>query len=411
MSILSQIRQFVKKSLCYNRAMETLSPNKFRRYFIIVVRVIWMGILVFVALRLITPIIWIINDAYPVKSVNRYAPFIISGACLVALLIIRNLYRLIGEVFSAVIIYKDILRDKYIRIVTYTDDNGNTHESRYYYLYFDQIFGRFKKQTEVSEKTYNDAVIGKEYYIGIVRGVQSRNVYAVDKYQLVPTAQHALVPDAKELERRTRWRWYAPEEQPVVNDGGVKRITPEQVVKDAYWYSTPAKEKSLSASRIISGVLVVLMVCVLFGAFPAVLALVGGINGLLLGVGIMLFSLLPFVALSFVFVRFFGRHERNCKKEILAGHYKVVLDKVAATEEHDMANFSYRKIHEQMPVRLESGHTVNLSRSKYNNVRPGDKLYIVYMETGSPFDDKSIIAVYQEKLGKLDFGFEVTWAS
>ena len=385
--------------------METLSQNKFRRYGVIVIRIIWMGILVF------EPIIWIVNDAYPAKSVNRYAPFFISGACLLILLAIRNIYKLFGEMFGEVSIFKDILRDKYIRVVRHTDDNGNTHETYYYYLYFDQIFGRFKKETEVSEKTYKNTTVGKEYYIGILRGRQSGGVYAVDKYQLTPTAQHALVPDARELERRTHWRWYAPEEQPVVNDGGVKRITPEQVVKDAYWYSTPAKDKTISASRIIGGVMAVLMICVLFGAFPVTLAVVGGIDGLLLGVGIMLFSLLPFVVLSIVFTRFSGRHERKRKKDILAGHYKVVVDKVEATEEHDLANFSYRLIHEQMPVRLVSGHTVNLSRSKYNNVRPGDKLYIVYMETGSPFDDESIIAVYQEKLGKLDFGFEVTWAS
>ena len=122
-------------------------------------------------------------------------------------------------------------------------------------------------------------------------------------------------------------------------------------------------------------------------------------------------AVLPLV-LIFVLVRFLvGSKGRNRKKEILAGHYKVILDKIEATEEHDTANFSYRFIHEQMPVRLASGHTVNLSRSKFNNVRPGDKLYIVYLETGSPYDDKNILAVYQEKLGKLDFGFEVTWAS
>lgn len=391
--------------------METLSPNKFRRYGTIVARVIWMGILAFVAFRLIEPLCWVISDAFPTRSMSRYSVFFICAACLVGALAIRNLYKLAEEVFGRVVIFKDTLRDKYIRVVTHTDDDGHTHETYYYYLYFDQIFGRFKKETEVSQKVYNGTEIGKDYYIGIVHGGQGRAVYSVEKYQLTPMAQHALVPDARELERRTHWRWCAPEEQPVVNDGGVKRITPEQVAKDAFWYSAPVKDKTTSASRIIGGVMAVLFIAVFFGAFPVTLAIIGGGQGLLFGAGIMLITFGPFVALSIVFTRFFGRHERNRKKEILAGHYKVVLDKVAATEEHDMANFSYRKIHEQMPVRLESGHTVNLSRSKFNNVRPGDKLYIVYMETGSPFDDKSIIAVYQEKLGKLDFGFEVTWAS
>ena len=125
--------------------------------------------------------------------------------------------------FGRIDIYKDTLRDKYIRVVTHTDDDGHTHETYYYYLYFDQIFGRFKKQTEVSQKVYNQTEIGKDYYIGIVHGMQSMKVYSVEQYRLTATAEHALIPDAKELERRTHWRWYAPEEQPVVNDGGVNR--------------------------------------------------------------------------------------------------------------------------------------------------------------------------------------------
>lgn len=391
--------------------METLSPNKFRRYGVIAIRIIWMGILAFVATRLIAPILWIINNNYPTKNFDRYAPFIFGAACLVVLLIVRNIYKLLGEVFSSVIIVKDTLRDKYIRVVRSTDEDGHTHETYYYYLYFDQIFGRFKKDTQVSKKTYDGTEIGKDYYIGIVHGNQSGVVYPVDKYQLTPTAQHALVPDAKELERRTHWRWCAPEEQPVVNDGGVKRILPEQIVKDMFEYATPVKEKTSIAGKILKFVMLALFAGVAFIGLPYVFYDAGGWNGVLLGFGILLMVFGPFVIIYFVVTRFTGGYYRNKKRDILAGRYKVVLDKVEATEEHDMANFSYRMIHEQMPVRLASGHTVNLSRSKFNNVRPGDKLYIVYMETGSPFDDRSIIAVYQEKLGKLDFGFEVTWAS
>ena len=391
--------------------METLSSSKFRPYSTIVARFILMVFYVGVACFLINPLAKVIGGGKP-ENYNRALDAMIIGiACLFAVLVIRNIYKLATLMFGRIDIYKDTLRDKYIRVVTHTDDDGHTHETYYYYLYFDQIFGRFKKQTEVSQKVYNQTEIGKDYYIGIVHGMQSMKVYSVEQYRLTATAEHALIPDAKELERRTHWRWYAPEEQPVVNDGGVKRITPEQIVDDMNAYWMPAKDKRSKVSSVISGVFAFLVLAVVFGAVPFTFVILGGFNGLLVGLGSFLVSVLPII-LIFRLVRFLtGGKARIRKKEILAGHYKVVLDKVEATEEHDTANFSYRFIHEQMPVRLASGHTVNLSRSKFNNVRPGDNLYIVYMETGSPFDDKSIIAVYQEKLGKLDFGFEVTWAS
>ena len=370
-----------------------------------------MAFYVGIACFLTRPLMIVIVGGKPADYNKAIDAFVIGAACFFAVLAIRNIYKLASLIFGSVNIYKDTLRDKYIRVVRHTDDDGHTHETYYYYLYFDQIFGRFKKQTEVTQKIYNQAEIGKDYYIGIVHGQQSMKVYPVDKYQLTATAEHARVPDAKSLEQRTHWRWYAPEEQPVVNDGGVKRITPEQIVKDADAYWVPVQSKKSAFSNIVGGILGILFVAVIFGAVPFALFVSSGIEGLLVGLGGFLIAVLPLV-LVFVLIRFLvGSKGRNRKKEILAGHYKVILDKIEATEEHDTANFSYRFIHEQMPVRLASGHTVNLSRSKFNNVRPGDKLYIVYLETGSPYDDKNILAVYQEKLGKLDFGFEVTWAS
>jgi len=391
--------------------METLSPNKFRSYAAVVVRIIWMIVLVIIASNLLRPVMMIFNNESLGRSADRYVPFIIGGACLLVLLMLRNIFVLFRLIFAPVLVFRDTLRDKYIRVVRHTDDDGHTHETYYYYLYFDQFFGRFKKDTEVSKKFFDGAEIGKDYYLGIVGRRQSGKVFVVDKYQLTAAAQHALIPDARELQRRTHWRWYAPEEQPVVNDGGVKRITPEQIAEDIYTYATTVQKKKPSLSRILSGVLAVMFIVVFFGFIPAVFYRVGGLGGVLFGLGIFAFSFLPVGIIAFFVTRFSGRFYRDKKKEILAGHYKVILDKVAATEEHDSVGFSYRMIHEQMPVRLASGHTVNLSRSRFNNVRPGDNLYIVYLETGSPYDDKSIVAVYQEKLGKLDFGFEVTWAS
>ena len=88
----------------------------------------------------------------------------------------------------------------------------------------------------------------------------------------------------------------------------------------------------------------------------------------------------------------------------------MVLETVEATEDYDNG-LSFRDIHRLMPIRLASGRAVNLNRASFNNVKPGDKLYVVYLESNNTLDNNSVVAVYQEKLGKLDFGFEVEWAS
>jgi hypothetical protein len=102
---------------------------------------------------------------------------------------------------------------------------------------------------------------------------------------------------------------------------------------------------------------------------------------------------------------------RNKKKLILAKHYRVVLEVVDATEDYDNGSLSFRDIHRLMPIRLASGRAINLSRGSFNDVKPGDKLYVVYLDSSNARDNNSIVAVYQEKLGKLDFGFDVEWAS
>ena len=400
-----------RKSLCYNRGMEVLSPVKFRRIGAIVVRVIWTGILVGCAIFFFDPFMKIMRGEKLGHNNDKFDVLIVGCMGLLAFLIIWSIYKFCITAFSRITIYKDVLRDKYIKVVRTTDDDGDTHESYYYYLYFDQVFGRFKKATEVTKNCYHDTVIGKEYYIGIVHGRQNMKVYAAEAYSLSAAAERDLVTDAETLGKRTHWRWQAPEEKPVVNDGGVKRITPEQVAADAYTYWSPVENKAGKGAKIVK---IVFAVITMVLVFISPMVFMGGRMSpqkILTIVASLVFSYSPLILIFFLLTRFTNRGFRNKKKEILAGHYKVILDTVAVTEEHDMANFSYRMIHEQMPVRLASGHTLNLSRAKFNNVRPGDHLYIVYLESGNPYDDNNIVAVYQEKLGKLDFGFEVTWAS
>lgn len=277
-----------------------------------------MIILLLGAYFLCRPLATAIWGGKPAHYNRALDAIVIGAACLLALLIVRNVYKLYTLIFGRVLIFKDTLRDKYIRVVTHTDDDGHTHETYYYYLYFDQIFGRFKRETEVSRKMYDKTEIGKDYYIGIVHGQQSMVVYPTDQYQLTATAEHARVPDAKSLEQLTHWRWYAPEEQPVVNDGGVKRITPEQIVKDAYDYWVPAQGKKSVVSKIISGFFILLFI-IAFGAVPATMFILGGSWGLLLTLGSFLISVLP-VVLIFLLVRYFaGGKARNRKNEILAG--------------------------------------------------------------------------------------------
>ena len=159
--------------------METLSSSKFRPYSTIIARCILLAIEIGAAYFLARPLMTVIIGEKP-SHYNRALDAIIIGvACLLALLIIRCVYKLAALIFGRVLIFKDTLRDKYIRVVTHTDDDGHTHETYYYYLYFDQIFGRFKRETEVSRKMYDKTEIGKDYYIGIVHGQQSMTVYRI----------------------------------------------------------------------------------------------------------------------------------------------------------------------------------------------------------------------------------------
>lgn len=390
--------------------MKTLSFSSFRRYGAMVLRVLWMTVLGFA-------IFWL----YEIQS-TKNAAMIRRGAStlftpmtvmvVLSILFVVSLFKLIVGLFGRVIVFEDLLRDKEVKVVTDTDDNGRTRETYYYYLYFEQIYGKYAKRMEVSEKVYDSSVEGEKYYVGIINGKLSTRIYSVKSYELASAVQRAVVTDVRALGKSAHWRWRAPEEKPVKVHDGVKQITPEQIVEDMYIYEEGEGKKKRKYFPIIVTLAVLAVILVLlYVAFLEDGASLGEFLStapmIVTGYVIMiLVACLPTVLIHWLSTM----GVRRKKKEILARHYRVVLETVEATEDYDNG-LSFRDIHRLMPIRLASGRAVNLNRASFNNVKPGDKLYVVYLESNNTLDNNSVVAVYQEKLGKLDFGFEVEWAS
>ncbi len=390
--------------------MKTLSFSSFRRYGAMVLRALWMTVLGFA-------IFWL----YEVQS-TKSAAMIRRGAStlftpmtvmvVLSILFVVSLYKLIVGLFGRVIVFEDLLRDKEVKVVTDTDDNGRTRETYYYYLYFEQIYGKYAKRMEVPERVYDSSVEGEKYYVGIINGKLSTRIYSVKSYELASAVQRAVVTDVRALGKSAHWRWRAPEEKPVKVHDGVKQITPEQIVEDMYIYEEGEGKKKRKYFPIIFTLAVLAVILVLVYAALSedgapLEEFLSTASTIVTGyVILILVACLPTVLIHWLSTM----DVRRKKKEILARHYRVVLETVEATEDYDNG-LSFRDIHRLMPIRLASGRAVNLNRASFNNVKPGDKLYVVYLESNNTLDNNSVVAVYQEKLGKLDFGFEVEWTS
>ena len=338
-------------------------------------------------------------------------PLLATG--IIVVLVVLSLYRLAAGLFGRVLIFEDLLRDKEVRVVTDTDDNGHTRETYYYYLYFEQIYGKYAKRMEVSERTYENSNINEKYYVGIINGKLSSRIYCVKSSELSDAAKHAVVTDVRSLGEKAHWRWRAPEEKKVKAHTGVKQITPEQIVEDMYAYEEEAGAKRRKYFPFIFTLIVTVIALT-----PVVMSLSKADSSLAPFAPMTLALMAMYIPMAFVvllpilLIRWLSTNGiRNKKKLILAKHYRVVLEVVDATEDYDNGSLSFRDIHRLMPIRLASGRAINLSRGSFNDVKPGDKLYVVYLDSSNARDNNSIVAVYQEKLGKLDFGFDVEWAS
>ena len=171
--------------------MKTLSFSSFRRYGAMVLRVLWMTVLGFA-------IFWL----YEIQS-TKNAAMIRRGAStlftpmtvmvVLSILFVVSLFKLIVGLFGRVIVFEDLLRDKEVKVVTDTDDNGRTRETYYYYLYFEQIYGKYAKRMEVSEKVYDSSVEGEKYYVGIINGKLSTRIYSVKSYELASVMLESLM--------------------------------------------------------------------------------------------------------------------------------------------------------------------------------------------------------------------------
>lgn len=391
--------------------MKRISFSSFRRYGALVLRVIWtiiLGIALF----------WLYKNYLSSGEVLRgqntkfsLMPLLATG--IIVVLVVLSLYRLVAGLFGRVLIFEDLLRDKEVRVVTDTDDNGHTRETYYYYLYFEQIYGKYAKRMEVSERTYENSNINEKYYVGIINGKLSSRIYCVKSSELSDAAKHAVVTDVRSLGEKAHWRWRAPEEKKVKAHTGVKQITPEQIVEDMYAYEEEAGAKRRKYFPFIFTLIVAVIALT-----PVVMSLSKADSSLASFVPMTLALMAIYILMAFVvllpilLIRWLSTNGiRNKKKLILAKHYRVVLEVVDATEDYDNGSLSFRDIHRLMPIRLASGRAINLSRGSFNDVKPGDKLYVVYLDSSNARDNNSIVAVYQEKLGKLDFGFDVEWAS
>lgn len=391
--------------------MKTLTFSSFRRYGAMMFRVFWMAVLGFA-------IFWLLYEIQSTKNVamirrgtsTLFTPMTVMVVLLI--LFVVSLYKLIVGLFGRVIVFEDLLRDKEVKVATVTDDKGRTRDTYYYYLYFEQIYGKYAKRMEVPEKVYDSSIEGEKYYVGIINGKLSTRIYSVKSYELASAVQRAVVTDVRALGKSAHWRWCAPEEKPVKVHDGIKQITPEQIVEDMYIYEKGEGKKKRKYSPIISAlaILAVFLVLVYVAMSKDGASLeefLSTASTIATGYVIMiLVACLPTVLIHWLSTM----DVRRKKKEILARHYRVVLETVEVTEDYDNG-LSFRDIHRLMPIRLASGRSVNLNRASFNNVKPGDKLYVVYLESNNTLDNNSVVAVYQEKLGKLDFGFEVEWAS
>lgn len=334
----------IVKRIVYTFIMKALSSLNFRDYRTItlgLVRMIILGLFLYFAIQYLA-------DGRSEKVVVVFVILI----CILLLFAMVSLYKLLIAMFSRVYIYKDILRDK--EVVGHEENGSNT---RHFYLYFDGIYGKYRKRTKVCEADYRHAQVGKEYYVGIIHSRQCERVYWTESHELSPAMKKRLLLDIKTLGKCAHWRWRAPENKPIKDGGGVKQITREQILQDMDNYQESDKK----------------------------------------GKGIVRYWMSI-------------RNGQYRKRRIMAGRYGVVLEKVEETEVHNEDSFKFREIHKQIPVRLTSGRTIGLSRAAFNDVRPGDVLYVVYLEGGVAYSESDIVAVYQEKLGKLDFGFDVEWA-
>ena len=387
--------------------MKTISTSSFRRYGAMLLRVIWTTILMAV-------LFWLYENYLSSRASRRQntdfvsIPLLFFGVILV--LATLSLYKLTMGLFGRVMIFEDLLRDKEIRVEKSTDDHGRTSETYYYYLYFEQIYGKYAKVIDVSRKTYSTARTGERYFVGIIHGKLSNRIYSVKTSELANAAKRAVVTNVRLLGQKAHWRWCAPEEKSVEAHTGVKRITPEQIVEDMYAYNGEARtEKSHSVSLILI-LVAIIAVSVAISYSRGTSFLKGLVSSVLFFVEVLIpisVIMLPIYLMERTSVKGI----RHKKKLILERHYKVVLEEIAVTEDYDNGSVRYRDIHALMPIRLASGRAIDLKRSIFNDVRPGDKLYVVYLDSDNIHDDNdSIVAVYQEKLGKLDFGFDVEWA-
>ncbi|MCR4753275.1 MAG: hypothetical protein K5837_02525 [Candidatus Saccharibacteria bacterium] len=390
--------------------MKTLSFSSFRRYGAMVLRALWMTVLGFA-------IFWLYENqsTKDVAMIRRDASTLFTPMTVMvvlSILFVVSLYKLIVGLFGRVIVFEDLLRDKEVKVVTDTDDNGRTRDTYYYYLYFEQIYGKYAKRMEVSEKIYDSSIENEKYYIGIINGKLSTRIYPVKSYELANAVRRAVVTDARALGKFAHWRWRAPEEKPVKVHDGVKQITPEQIVEDMYIYEEGEGKKKRKYFPIIftlatSAVALVPVYMALSEDGVLLEEFLSTAPTIVTGYVIMILG----ACLPTVLIHWLSTMDvRRKKKEILARHYRVVLETVEATEDYDNG-LNFRDIHRLMPIRLASGRAVNLNRASFNNVKPGDKLYVVYLESNNTLDNNSVVAVYQEKLGKLNFGFEVEWAS
>ena len=353
----------------------------------------------FCAIAFLVMKLFLINGVGPQS--DGFSLLIVFGPMF--FLAIMSMFSAIYTIFCHIYIYKDVLRD--MKIVVHSDgDGGDTYS---YYLYFDEIFGKYRKKIAVSKEEYEEAQIGKSYYIGVEHTNKNSYVYPADIYQLSPAAKEMLVTDIRKLGKLVNWKWQAPEDKPVRDDGGVKYISPEQIVKDMNRYKGQTVTTSMRAIWIMAAVLVFSLVIV-------ALIIIMTTHDF----GIMIKTIGPLTELYAVVIGFFlligwisNKAILDKKNSILRKRYKVVLEIVEKTEAHDENKFRYRDIHELKPVYLKSGHMLGLDRSMFNNVCQGDKLYVVYLGDYSDYSEENVVAVYQEKLGKLDFGFDVEWKS
>ncbi len=133
--------------------MKSLSPSKFRNYAQSIAKTIIA--IVFFLIAFFVMNIYLINGG----GLQSDGLFLLIMFGMVFFLANTSMFSAIYAVFCRIYIYKDVLRD--MEIVEHSDvDSGSTYN---YYLFFDEIFGKYRKKIEVSKEEYGEAEIGKSY--------------------------------------------------------------------------------------------------------------------------------------------------------------------------------------------------------------------------------------------------------